>query len=407
MFEWNKPFQLVMKIKKDYTENFGLDTYNFETWLSKLNKPEYNNVLECLQVNQDKEFLLIRYGLAEMQEGMWTDKNSIYRECRSVVIDLKNEQLVLTPFRKFFNLNEVEENQFEVVIEEMKNAKSIEFTDKLDGSMQSARWYNNKIFMTGSMAINPDKSWRLADGYKKLTNQHRIMIKENPEYTFIFEYINLKDAHVVLYNKQDEGMYLIGIRNVYTGYELTYKEIKEYSLKYSIPMAQIENITIHEAMKKAKEYKSNEKEGWILNIDGHKIKIKCDDYVHLHRLLDKVSSVNVIIKNIADNKYDDMMSKIPDSYKSRVEKIAKIIVDYKNNTEKLINEYFEKAPKTDKKTFMIWVTENCPNEIKGYIRSKYLDMNVNVLKSYAGSYKKIKEIGNYQTYSALFTDLED
>lgn len=406
MFEWNEPFQLVMKIKDDYKNEYGLDTLDFNTWLEKLNKQEYNNVFDCLQINQNHEFLLIRYDIADMQESMWTNENSIYRECRSVVIDLDKEQLVLTPFRKFFNLNEVSENNINIIIEKIKNAKTVEFTDKLDGSMQSVRYYNDDYFMAGSMALDSEKSWRLQHGYGMLTDNHKRMIKENPQYTFIFEYISLKDAHVVLYKKEQEGLYLIGMRNVFTGEELSYKELRGYSKRYDVAMVKIENVTLDQVLKDMKKYKSSEKEGWVLNIEGHKIKIKCDDYVHLHRLLDRVSSINVIIQNIADDKYDDMISKIPDIYKDRVHQIANKIFTYKKNVEEQINEYFSKAPKSNTKEFMIWIDGNCPKEISGYVKSKYLNKSFNVLKKGLNGYKKLKDLGISDSYSALFTDLE-
>lgn len=406
MFEWNKPFQMVMKIKRDYQNTYGLDTLDFKTWLERLNKQEYNNVFECLQTNQNNEFLLIRYGIADMQESMWTEEDSIYRECRSVVIDLDKEQLVLTPFRKFFNLNEVPENNIDLIIEEINNSKNVEFTNKLDGSMQSVRYYNDEFFMAGSMALDSEISWRLKDGYIMLTNSHKKMIKENPQYTFTFEYISLKDAHVVLYEKEQEGLYLLCMRDVYTGEELDYKEVKEYADKYKIPMTAIENTSLDKVLEDMKKYKSNEKEGWVLNIDKHRIKIKCDDYVHLHRLLDRVSSINVIIQNIADDKYDDMISKIPDAYKNRVQQIANKIFTYRRNVEEQINEYFNKAPKSSIKEFMIWVDNHCPEEISGYIKSKYLNKKINVLKKGVNGYKKLKDLGINDSYSALFTDLE-
>lgn len=102
---WNPAYNLVMKIKQDYINTFGsFDTYHFETWLKKLNKAEYNNVFECLQLNQNENELLIRYGLAEMQAGMWEDPNSIYRECRSLVIDLYNDEIIVSPFRKLYKI---------------------------------------------------------------------------------------------------------------------------------------------------------------------------------------------------------------------------------------------------------------------------------------------------------------
>jgi hypothetical protein len=408
MYEWNPIYNLVMKIKSDYIKQFkSIDTYDLEEWINKLNKKEYNNFFECLQLNQFNEFVLIRYGMADMQESMWTNKDSLYRECRSVVIDLLRDELVLTPFRKFFNLNEVDENDSLIVQKEIDNAKSIEFTNKLDGSMQSARWYNDNIFMAGSMAMDINHSWRLKDGYDKLTENHKRMIKENPQYTFIFEYISLNDAHVVLYKKQDEGLYLIGIRNSLTGKQLSYNQIKGFANKYNVSMTKIENKNFNEILAEAKIKKSSEKEGWVINIDGHMIKLKCDDYIKLHRLLDKLSSINVIIQNIADNKYDDMIAKIPDTYKDRVLKIAKIIIGYIASTENLIKQCFDKAPKNDKKTFMIWVDTNCPKSIVGYIKALYLGQEYNVLKKRGNGYKKLKDLGIYENYSALFADLEE
>ena len=172
-------------------------------------------------------------------------------------------------------------------------------------------------------------------------------------------------------------------------------------------MTNIESLTLEQVLNDMKKYKSSEKEGWVLNIDSHRVKIKCDDYIHLHRLLDKVSSINVIIQNIADDKYDDMISKIPDSYKNRVQGIANKIFRYKNNIEKDIEEYWNNAPKEDKKEFMIWVDSICPKNIKGYVRCKYLNKKYNVLKNNKNSYKKLKDLGICENYSALFSDLEE
>lgn len=408
---WNPVLNKVIEVKRKWEDRcfheFGNPINTFEEMLEIVNEDEYNKLFDCLQLNQFGDFLLIRYGLAEMQKGMWEDEDSIYRECRSVVIDLKNECLVIAPFRKFFNLDEVKENKLEKVLEKINNAKTVEIVDKLDGSMQCARWYDDKVFMSGSMAIDIKNSWRLQDGISMLTENHKRMLKENPEYTFIFEYISVKDAHVVIYKKEQEGLYLIGIRNVNTGKQLNYKDIEEFSKRYNVHMARIENIKIDKVLKDMKTFKSNEKEGWILNIDGHFIKIKCDDYVHLHRLLDKFSSVNVIIENIAEDRIDDMLSKVPDSYKHRITQISDMIINWRNETLKNIDKYHELAPKTNIKEFMIWVDNEVPSDIKGYVRNKYKGIKFNVLKRKVEGYKKLKDLGIGEDYSSFILSEEE
>ncbi|MFZ5989305.1 MAG: T4 RnlA family RNA ligase [Bacillota bacterium] len=409
-YNWNPVYNLFKKIKGDYISTFeSLDTISFEDWLTKLNKKEYSDVFKCLRVNQFNEFILIRYGVLEMQEAMWSDPHSIYRECRSIVIDVVNEEIVLAPFRKFFNLNEVEENKLDNVIKKIQNAKSIEITDKLDGSMQSARYYRENIIMSGSMALDPTNSWRLNDGYKRLTEDHKRMITENPDCTFIFEYISLNDAHVVQYKKEQEGIYLIGVRNVFTGEQYSYNQIKLYADKYSVPMTKIEDKSFSEILYEVDKLKSYEKEGWVLNIDGHMIKLKCDDYVSLHKILNKLSSVNVIIQSIADDTYDDLLSKVPENFKGRVTSVAKAILEYVKATNEKINDYYIRAPKGDKKEFMIWITQNCPKGIQGYLRQRYLNKDWHVLKTCYGKsvkYKKIRELGIDMSEQNLFDDFE-
>lgn len=401
-YTWNRVYCLIMQIKKDYLDMFGqFDTYNFETWLVKLNNKQYNEIFECLQINQAGYELLIRYGIAEMQQSMWTDSDSIYRECRSIVIDLYNDAIIIAPFRKFFNLDEVAENKLEIVKKELANAKFVEYTDKKDGSMQSARYYNGEIKLYGSMALRAEGSWRLADGYSKLTDNHKKMIMENSHLTFIFEYISLADAHVVNYTKEQEGLYLIGIRNVYNGKEYSYNKISSFASTYNVPMTDIENISIEQILQDCKKYPSDVKEGWVINIidyndNNHRIKIKCDSYVALHRMLDYLSSINVIIQNIANGTYDDLISKVPENYQNRVQNIADQVFNYVHKTNDLIEKFYIQAPKEDKKEFMLWVDKTAPKEIKGYLRQKYLGQKYNVIKTGKGtsaSYKKAKEIG--------------
>lgn len=406
-YKWNPVFNLVMEMKREYINKFNKsDDLVFDNWLSELNSPKYNNVFDCLQVNQREEFILIRYGLQDVQRGMWEEPDSIYRECRSVVIDLLHEELVLTPFRKFFNLDEVEENKIDVITDKFLNASIVEVTNKLDGSMQSARWYRDNVFMTGSMALSKEDSWRLEDGYKMLNDHYLKMLKENADCTFIFEYISLKDAHVVLYQKSDEGLHLIGIRNSTTGKQYPYSKVQEMAATYGVKVVEMENITLEQVLEGMKTVHSHEKEGWVLNLDGQYVKIKCDDYVNIHRLLDKVSSINVIIENVAEDRFDDLISKIPDKYKDRVLNIANLLFKYITDTKESIREYFNSAPKENRKEFMIWVESNVPQNIKHYVRNEYLCIEYNLLKNGKQGYKRMIDLGFDDKYSVLFASVE-
>ena len=409
---WNPVLNKFIEIKWAFMRAFSRDElYDYDRskqtcldyWVEKLDNPEYTELIKPLQLIEHNGLLLIRYGnYADVFGGeddvtpdeFWDRYDGFYLECRSVVIDIHENRLVVTPFKKFRNLNECEETSIENISKRIKDAKCVEFSDKLDGSMQAVRYYNDSIVMCGSTSLNPEFSWRLKDGYKMLFNRagYVDLIMDNPLLTFIFEYISMKDAHVVVYSKEQEGLYLIGIRNSVTGDEYSYKTIREFADKYSIPSTTVFNKTLDDVIKELDDKKSNEAEGFVVNIDGYKVKIKYNDYVNMHRVLSEISSVNLVIKNIADGTFDDMISKVPVAYKDRVMKTANIVFKYLHDTEMEIKECFDKAPKGDKKEFMLWVEHNVPNKIKAFVREKYYGKEYNLIKNRSGRYLKINEM---------------
>lgn len=440
LYKWNPVFNFVMEVKDSMNEiikNKNSCQLNYdkqfitengvikeisclESWILNLKNKEYIDRISALQINQLGTMLLIRYGRYSdifsgendiNNDNFWDLYDGFYKECRSVVIDVENETIVLAPFKKFRNLNEGEENQLSVIIEKIKNAKCVEFSDKMDGSMQSARWYNNQIIMAGSQAIDKDNSWRLQDGYNMLmSNKNYVdLIKHYSLFTFIFEYISTKDAHVVSYTKEQEGLYLLGMRHITNSSQVPYNCVKDLADVYNVKMTKLFNKTLDEVIVDLSKYKSHEKEGYVLNIDGYMLKIKCDDYVQIHKILSNISSINLIIKSIADNTFDDLVSKVPESYKWRVNKVANLVLNYIKNTEVFVNQYFITAPKQNKKDFMIWIDKNVPVEYKGYVRNKYLGKENNYIKSGSNicpSYKKLKDMGINENYSAIFVSEE-
>lgn len=436
---WNPVLNKLIEIKNEYKKRIGYITYYYkdgftdesqtcvERWVEHLNgiEPfnqykEYEELISCLEMNQYNTMILIRYGrysniydgeIEASGEDFWDRYDGFYRECRSVVIDIEKECIVLCPFSKFFNINELEETSVENIQKRIKNANCVEFSDKLDGSMQSARWYENQIVVAGSQAINPDNSWRLEDGYRMIyeLSGYKKMLQEFPNFTFVFEYISLRDAHVVKYTKDQEGLYLIGIRDINTGVELPYDTIMNIANEHNIPTTKVFNKTLDQVMIELDDKSSDEAEGFVINIDGYKVKVKYNDYVHIHKALSKLSSINLIIRSIADGQYDDLLSKLPFAYHDDVKKVASIVFDYIRKTENTINEYYNSAPKENIKEFMIYISENVPKCYQGYCRAKYYGYDINVIKSNnekCPHYKKLKDMG-IKNYNSIFREVED
>lgn len=395
----------------------------FERWIIELydKNPEkykdYINIIANLKCTQYGDLLSLKYNLVNVcsignVNDVWNLYDGLFRECRGVVMDMRDDGLVLTPFKKFFNINELNETSMAEIEEKMNHAKVIEFSNKLDGSMQSARWYHGQVVMAGSSALDPECSYQLKNGYKFIHDKvgYAEMLQDYPDYTFIFEYISMDDPHVVKYKKDEEGLYLIGIRDVNTGEESDYKTVLKFASRYDILTTQTYKKTLKKVMTELDDKKSSEAEGFVINIDGYRVKLKYNDYVQVHKVLSKLASENVIVQVIADGKWDDLIAKIPEAYQNIVKEKGQLVWDYIDSVMNRTNKYVMEALTTvsvenvstktndDKKNFMVYINNHVPTFFKGYCRNLYLDKDINLLKrGPIGNehYTKMHEIKEY------------
>ena len=175
-YKWNPVYKFVFAVKEAYLNKFKNVDYNehvvngktvtcFEYWVYKLDDKEINDIVRYIQFNQKDKLLLVRYanysdvlsGEEEVTlDDVWNMYDGFYLECRSIVFDLEKEKIVIAPFKKFRNIDECPENSIENIRKEIENSSFFEFTNKLDGSMQCATFYDGKIIMSGSQAIDAE-----------------------------------------------------------------------------------------------------------------------------------------------------------------------------------------------------------------------------------------------------------
>ena len=401
---WNPMFDECIKLKKKYIDYFG-DYVGFKDMIETFRQEgiSYNPIFNELQINQYGDLVLVRYGLHEMGKGMWEDENSPLREARSLVFNLRTEEMVLTPFRKFFNLNEVWETSTEVVEAKIKYCKLFEVSEKMDGSMQSYRWYNGEIVGSGSMALDTKNSFRLEEGFEMLTENHKRMLKDFPTVTFIFEYISEKDKHVVPYDySKKKGLYLIGARSVIDGEEYSYNVIKDISSCYGIPCCKTYQYnTLSEVLEHLNKMTVRDGEGFVLNIDGFKLKLKCEDYLQLHRLDDKLSSPNVLIQAYAEGTIDDLYANMTPLMKEKnkdvMDTIEKFMYKMRHKIDMNLDEVnmmvrLDGTEEENNKKLHKFINEFVDKDVREYVRMTYLGREYNILKSRGGRYIKIEEI---------------
>lgn len=444
-----------MKVKEDYFKNLeemylnGLinkyfyeeakNINNFKYWLNFLSDVVYDvelngessynlsKIFKPLAINQYGNFVLFKYkNYIELNEMGYSSDffelyNNLYLECRSIVIDIKNDCVALTAMKKFKNYGEDEKNWSQKNIQKLiENNRGVEITNKLDGSFQQYRFYReeNKIIGSGSQALNPEESWRLKKGYELLLNsydkfgnslRYKDMLKDYPECTFMFEFVSPDNPIVVKYNKDEEGLYLISARNNYNGKEMDMETLQELAKKYNVKITEFyKNLSFNEILNSTKKYNSNEKEGWVVKIyDKNKnflrVKVKIDDYVLMHKVLGKILSPKAIIEAYDLGKWDDFYGKIPELYKESAKEIYNNIEKYYKLKKSKIKEYYDIAIKELKekekanlmefnnKNFAILIN-NIPKEFKGDVLNLFYSKPIFILKKRGQGYIKYKDI---------------
>lgn len=432
-FLWHPLYEYVMTVKRKYIQSYTLlnnepcpENYNFNDWLDrvfeawenitpKLNE-KLSKIFDPLQITCYDHYVLFKYkGFIELSDdydlgSFFELYNGLYRECRSCVFDVKNDEIALASLAKFKNYGEDDGDWSPKNIRSKYNfAHAVFITNKLDGSYQQYRYIaeEDRILGSGSQALDPVESWRLAEGYKLLSDGQKELIKDYPDYTFIFEYISPKNPIVVKYDESQEGLYLLAARDVKDGKEVSFDILSDMAEEYDSKMTQwYYNATLFSVLADTDNYLSSEKEGWVVDmVDGYKnhfrCKIKTESYLMMHKILPRKVSPNAVVQAIHENILDDFLANVPEAYKE-------IINDYKNNVllylklmQKRIDFYLQNMNKfslDSRKEKMLWIQNNTPKIFRPYLRNEVLGEKNDFLKHFDGVLKyqvildRLKEI---------------
>lgn len=431
-YNWHPLYKYVCQVVEIFREGATFYSTNFEEMLNFISEnciyeevKELLDVFKPLHITCYENFALFKYEnfieLGDLGYNSSTEffsiHNNLYRECRSVVFDVENLSIVLAPQSKFFNVNEIDEWSEQHIRQMINNAKTVEISNKIDGSNQNARYYNGEYVLAGSQALDSNESWRVTEGYKLLTDNYKKLLRDYPDYTFMFEYISPKNQVVVYYPKEMEGLYLFGMRNVYTGDELLYEDVLRIAKEYNVKTTEVYNDTFDDILNQLDNYKSSEKEGWVIRIVNEdmttfKAKLKVNDYVLMHHAISALVSPNAVIEAVAENKYDDFYSKVPIGMRDIVNDYCRTLYEYKGLRWELAAYYKNLAFRNlgldaSMVDLMKWVTNNVPKvvapDVRELIRNKNYEINYFVRH---GSYYRYKEITELLLkYKALYEEV--
>lgn len=347
--------------------------------IEKLGSP-YTEMFSFINIKQNGNKVLFKYKDFEKlfketdlkYHDFWHLYNGLFRECRGLVYDLERHQVVALPFQKFFNIDEQEETSMETIRAMLANAKRVEFSNKLDGTLIIGRWYEGECFSCVSGTLAEEGVYPLEYARKFLKQEHYAqLLKDYEEWTCLFECVSPNNQLVVVYSKEQYGLHLIGMRNVNTGELKPYSEIKQIAEKYQVSVTENYGMTFDEILESRKNFKHTEKEGYVMYLDGTLVKIKCDDYILLHKMMKNNINKNAIIKAIANNTIDDMLASNTEDVKTIIYETIETISEYEKKMDANVSELFKEAPK-EKVEFFKWI-KTVPKMYVKFLTNKFFN----------------------------------
>lgn len=273
--------------------------------------------------------------------------NDFTRISRGLVLDIKNQKVIATPFEKFFNygeaINQIPHGPFETF-------------EKLDGSLLILYHYDNKwLTATRGSFISEQAKWAQKWLDTNINKQY-LDVKS----TYLCEIIYPENRIVVKYDYSGL-VFLAGYDS--GGLEFQFKENLAKRLGFKLPKVH-QHGNIEELLEIAKTLPAND-EGFVVKFQsGFRVKIKGDEYCRIHRLISNCTPLAVWD---SFRKCDDLGAikmQLPEEFQVDMDNILKILKDYfityEAELEGLVNYYKEY---TDKQ---LGLEKECP---AGFLKS--------------------------------------
>jgi RNA ligase len=307
--------------------------------LEKLNK-YYEDGLLYKQVHPTLPLTIWNYSEKVQYENLWDEVTLM---CRGLVTDDKGD-IVATPFKKFFN---IEEGKY-------TPTETFEVYEKMDGSLGIVFWYQGQWVVATRGSFTSDQAIKARELLKKYNTD--IMFRHM---TFCFEII-YPENRIVLDYKGEEKLVLLGAFDNW-GKDYDMSDWDEWGFDV---VKKYDGIKDYQQLK---EMVKNDQEGFVVKFsNGDRVKVKGVEYLRLHKIMTNVSTTGIweYLKNGED--VMELLKDVPDEFYTKIKNYVKELRYFyfqisedagKKFDGKMYGKYNDKEPITDRKEFAEWVSQ--------------------------------------------------
>jgi len=294
----------------------------------------YNDGWLIKQTHPTLPLTIWNYSQTTQFERNWDE---VTLACRGLVTDDNTGNVVARPFRKFFN------------IEESKHTPTKEYSvfSKMDGSLGICFFYNNEWIFASRGSFTSDQAIK----GKELLNKYDMELLSTG-YTYLFEIIFESNRIVVSYDYED--VVLLGCIEITDG-----TEIDIHTNYYKDNFNVVKKLSTNLDFVSLKNLDLPNEEGFVIHFsNGHRVKIKFEEYCRLHRIMTEASTTAIwdILRN--DDSMEEFLKEVPDEFYVKIK-------DFKDSLE---DEYWEIADRVKGMFSIIYKDGMTPRDFSKEVR---------------------------------------
>lgn len=262
----------------------------------------FNELVAGLQAANDNGLVSVQVS-GELRQYTYTQTCNFDRAWTPITelargLIVSNDNVVATPFSKFFNLGErdtpIPDLPFEIF-------------EKVDGSLIIAFHHGGQWQTATKGSFKSDQAIAARKILHSLATESL-----SRDHTYLFEYVGPDNRIVVHYDKQE--LVLLAVYNGH-GWEYDYEGLKAVGQHIGVRVAErYAYSSISELLATAATMPATQ-EGFVLRFaNGYRLKIKGDEYCRLHRLVSRVTPLCIWEMFVAGDDLDSVRKELPEEF---------------------------------------------------------------------------------------------
>lgn len=342
-----------------------LQTMTIEEYQKYVNEHE----LGYIRINkhpEDENIVILNYTEMVTFERRWNEQTMA---SRGLILDLTEAEdngiiyILAKPFEKFFNFGENLDYEKDIDFNEIETVM-----EKMDGSLGISYIINGEIrFATRGSFISDQavKATEIWNRKYELADKMTKRMLEISSITLLVEIIYPENRILVDYNGEEKLVLLGAISD---GVDVDYGGVEMLAYHFNLPLTPQLEYTL-ETMLEMKQSISANEEGWILRFkNGKRLKIKGDEYMHVHRLLHGVSEKSKV-RAWATGEMKEYVLMLPEEFRPELELFSDKLDRLHMMMLEVIATIFEHAVSKHptKKEFALYINSNVVLEYRKFM----------------------------------------